>query len=195
MKRFLILFLLLIFFSFSLFCYSTTPIVEYVEVEVPVYIPVYVEKPIYKEVEKLVEVEVPVYQEFMSAEDFELLCQLIYYEAGSENTTDEDRVLVGNVALNRLDLNYRGAETLEEVIRSKGQYTVSNKISSNTNKSIPMSSILAAYKLACGERFCPENVIYQSQGKQGDGVWKKVGKHYYCYDNNYSQKEVQDENE
>lgn len=138
-------------------------------------------------VEKEVEVikEVPVYTEAstMSERDFFLLCQLIYYEAGSPNTSNLDRTLAGNVSLNRLGCSYRGAKSLEDVIYAKGQYSTSGKITDNEHISIPMSSVLAAYRLAIGNRYCPSNVIYQSQSKQGDGVWQKVGHHYYCYEN------------
>lgn len=48
---------------------------------------------------------------------------------------------------------------------------------------IPLSTALAAYRLAIGNRYCPNNVIYQSQTRQGDGVWLKEGEHYYCYEN------------
>lgn len=146
---------------------------------------IYVDNIIEKEVEVEVIKEVPVYTEAeaMSEEDFFLLCQLIYKEAGSPKTSNLDRTLVGNVALNRLDCNYRNATTLREVIYSKGQYTTAPAITNNEHVQIPMSSVLAAYRLAIGNRYCPNNVIFQSQGKQGDGVWKKVGHHYYCYSN------------
>ncbi len=138
-----------------------------------------------KEVEVEVIKEVPVYTEAeaMSEEDFFLLCQLIYKEAGSSRTSNFDRTLVGNVALNRLACNYRGADTLKEVIYSRGQYTTARSITKNEHVEIPMSSVLAAYRLALGNRYCPNNVIFQSQSRQGSGTWKKVGNHYYCYSN------------
>ena len=77
------------------------------------------------EVEKEVEIikEYPVYLPYdkaLSEKDFALLCELIFLEAGSSNTSDLDRVLVGNTALNRVLCNYRGASSLEEVIHSPG---------------------------------------------------------------------------
>lgn len=121
----------------------------------------------------------------LTEEDFSLLCQLIYLEAGSENTTDLDRKLVGNVALNRVFNNYRNATSLKEVVFAAGQYSTASQIDlTDPSIEIPLSSVLAAYQLAIGNRYCPNNVIYQSQYKQGDGVWIKVNNHYYCYDKN-----------
>lgn len=137
------------------------------------------------EVEKEIIREIPTYvaADAMSEYDFLLLCELIYLEAGSENTSDLDRVLVGNVALNRLASNYRSAATLEEVIYSPGQYSTASEITHEKTTMIPLSTALAAYRLAIGNRYCPNNVIYQSQMRQGDGVWLKEGEHYYCYEN------------
>ena len=137
------------------------------------------------EVEKETIREIPTYvaADAMSEYDFLLLCELIYLEAGSENTSDLDRVLVGNVALNRLASNYRSAATLEEVIYSPGQYSTASEITYEKTTMIPLSTALAAYRLAIGNRYCPNNVIYQSQTRQGDGVWLKEGEHYYCYEN------------
>lgn len=91
------------------------------------------------EVEKEIIHEVPIYvaADVMSEHDFLLLCELIYLEAGSESTSDLDRVLVGNVALNRLTSNYRSAATLEEVIYSSGQYSIASQITHEKNYDDP----------------------------------------------------------
>lgn len=141
------------------------------------------------EVEKEVEIikEYPVYLPYdkaLSEKDFALLCELIFLEAGSSNTSNLDRVLVGNIALNRVLCNYRGASSLEEVIHSPDQYSTVKRITQDEETMIPLSTAIAAYRLAIGNRYCPNNVIYQSQYKQGDGVWIKVNNHYYCYDKN-----------
>ena len=144
---------------------------------------IHIEEEVKVEIEKEVIKEIPVYTEAeaLSEEDFFLLCQLIYREAGSPKTSNLDRTLVGNVALNRVDCNYRKAETLKDVIYTKGQYSTASVLTDNEHIQIPMSSVLAAYRLAIGNRYCPNNVIFQAQWEQGDGVWKKVNNHYYCY--------------
>lgn len=113
---------------------------------------------------------------FYISSDLVLLSKVIYAECEYGNI--EDALLVGNVVLNRVANGTMG-NTIKSVIYRKGQYP---SIYSTKFKSEPPEwAINCAKRLLNGERFCPSNVIWQSQSRQGDGLWKKVGVHYYCY--------------
>jgi spore germination cell wall hydrolase CwlJ-like protein len=111
-------------------------------------------------------------------EEFNLLCKVIYAEATETTENKElDNLLVGNVILNRI-LDERLGNSIKSVIYRKGQYAC---LTSSKFKQEPSElAINSAKRLLAGERFCPTNVIWQSQSIQGK-IFKKVGKHYYCY--------------
>lgn len=104
-----------------------------------------------------------------------LLAKLIYLENGSN--TDLAQLLTGNVVLNRV-ASSKYPNTIKGVIYQKGQYSVTSKINETTPSD---RAIKNAKRLLSGERFCPENVIYQSRFKQGSGVYKKINGEYFCY--------------
>lgn len=104
-----------------------------------------------------------------------LLAKLIYLENGSN--TDLAQLLTGNVVLNRV-ASSKYPNTIKGVIYQKGQYSVVSKINETTPSD---RAIKNAKRLLSGERFCPENVIYQSRFKQGSGVYKKINGEYFCY--------------
>jgi len=111
-----------------------------------------------------------------SSSDRELLARIINAEAGGSSV--EDQMLVGNVVLNRVN-SEKFPDTIREVIYQRGQYSPTwngaiNKIPTET-------AYACADRLLAGERLAPSNVVFQAQFKQGSGVWKKVGNHYYCY--------------
>lgn len=112
-----------------------------------------------------------------SEQDLNFLARIIYAEA--RGSTEEDMLLVGNVVLNRV-ISDQYPDTIEKVIFQKGQYSPVK----NGKLSEDYSEVTLGYarRLLEGERFCPDNVVYQSQSKQGSGVWKKVEKHYYCFE-------------
>lgn len=104
-----------------------------------------------------------------------LLAKLIYLENGSN--TDLAQLLTGNVVLNRV-ASSKYPNTIKGVIYQKGQYSVVSKINETTPSD---RAIKNAKRLLSGERFCPENVIYQSRFKQGSGVYEKINGEYFCY--------------
>lgn len=117
--------------------------------------------------------------------DVYLLGKLIYAEAGSDYCPDELQLMVGNVVLNRVENGYWG-DSLEDVIYAPGQYSPTfNKQKWNSIE--PDGRALNnARKLLMGERWCPENVLWQANFKQGNGVyWRWRGPSstmYFCYD-------------
>ena len=112
-------------------------------------------------------------------DDVYLLARLINAEAAHNNILDKQ--YVGAVVMNRLRSRYWG-NTLKGVIYAKGQYACTWNGSRNFRSIPPQDCIDIATALLQGETYgVPSNVIFQAQFKQGTGVWKKVGSHYYCY--------------
>lgn len=109
-------------------------------------------------------------------EELNLLARLIYCEASKTN--EEDMLLVGNVVLNRV-ASSRWANSIKGVIYQSGQYSTVR--SGAINNTPGAKQIAAARRLLNGERFCPPNVVFQAAFVQGNGVWKKVGIHLFCY--------------
>lgn len=112
-------------------------------------------------------------------EDDILLARLIYAEASS--TSEDDMYAVGTVVMNRV-ADKRFPNTLEGVIYQKGQYSCTfNEGNKKFNSEPPERLKEIAREILDGKRTLPENVIFQAQFKQGKGVYKKIGVHYYCY--------------
>lgn len=106
-----------------------------------------------------------------------LLARVIYSEASDKSI--EDRRAVGVVVINRVESSTY-PNTISKVVYQKGQYACIK--GSKFKKTPPQECLDIATQIINGERFgIPNNVIFQSQQKQGLGVWKKIGSHYYCY--------------
>lgn len=124
-------------------------------------------------------------ESILRQEEVILLAKLIHAEAAADNYTD--KCYVGAVVMNRLACGKWG-NTLKSVISARGQY--SSYLNKKFNQYPPEDCIAIAKQLLLGERFgMPANVIFQSGGPQGKGIWKKVynsagnSNHYYCYGN------------
>lgn len=126
-----------------------------------------------------------------SAEDVALLAHIINAEQGiefdDEEKTNKLQIYTGQVVLNRIKQNYRGATTIEEVLYSPGQYACISDCSWDN----PVSE--RAYKnakiLLSGEPYwdiynipkMPEDIIFQAEFSQGSDIWMIVGDTYFCY--------------
>ena len=118
------------------------------------------------------------------------MAAVIYNEAGSDACSDEHRELVGYVVLNRVN-DPRYPNTIRKVIEQPGQYTGVGrggvKFFYRGNSEAEKASKERAYTIAQvvlenrNNIPIPSNVIYQAQGKQGIGVYKKVDNTYFCY--------------
>ena len=116
----------------------------------------------------------------LNQEDVMLLAKVIYAEA-TENPDLRvlDRQCVGAVVMNRLRSGYYGNK-LSSVVYARNQYACI--YSSKFKATPPQECIDIAKYLLNGETYdVPSNVFYQAQFRQGSGLWKKVGVHYYCY--------------
>lgn len=116
----------------------------------------------------------------LNKDDIILLAKVIYAEA-TENPDLRvlDRQYVGAVVMNRLRSGHYGNK-LSAVVYAPNQYSCIYL--SKFKRFPPDECILIAKYLLNGETYgVPSNVFYQAQFRQGSGVWKQVGAHYYCY--------------
>ena len=117
-------------------------------------------------------------------EDLEWLALAIYREAGCNWLSDLHQLLVGNVVLNRV-ASSEFPNTIKGVLTQRGQYPwASNPYSSGTPTERCYEN---ARRLLNGERFCPSNVVFQAQFRQGSGVYLSIydgvlkTTTYFCY--------------
>lgn len=113
-----------------------------------------------------------------SDEELDMLSRIIFAEAGSDWITDEHRLAVGSVVLNRV-ADSRFPNTMREVVFQKGQYACT--WDGNYNKTPNERAINNARYLLENGVTIPTNIVWQSQDRQGKGLWKKIQTHYFCY--------------
>jgi len=112
-------------------------------------------------------------------DDFEvdLLARVLDTEARGEDALD--RYYVGSVVLNRI-ADPRFPDNMYDVIYQKGQYASKSRYYKATT--IPTEETYAiAIDLMTNGPVLPPEVVWQSQRKQGKGVYVKTRVHYYCY--------------
>jgi hypothetical protein len=120
-------------------------------------------------------------------DDLMLLSKIIYAEAGSEWLSDEWKLCVGEVVLNRV-ASPEFPDTIQEVLEQPGQYYGSN--SRYFNRLLPSErSARCAVKLLNGERLLEPSVVFQANFAQGSGTHRAVydrylGWTYFCYSSN-----------
>lgn len=111
-------------------------------------------------------------------EDLYYLSRIIWSEAGSDWCTDEHQLAVGSVVLNRVVSDIY-PDSIKKVVQQRGQYTsYNNRHFRSTPNERTMNN--AIYLLEHGSTI-PKYVIFQSQGRQGNGTWKKIQNQYFCY--------------
>lgn len=117
-------------------------------------------------------------------DDLMLLSKIIYAEAGSYWLSQEWKMCVGEVVLNRV-ASPEFPDTIAEVLAQPGQYYGSN--SRYFNNLLPNeASVEAAVRLLNGERLMDPSVVFQANFKQGSGTHtayhdKYLGWTYFCF--------------
>jgi len=117
-------------------------------------------------------------------EDLMLLSKIIYAEAGSEWLSDEWKMCVGEVVLNRV-ASPEFPDTIKEVLEQPGQYYGAN--SRYFNNILPSERcVRSALRLLNGERLLEPSVVFQANFTQGGGTHKAcydkyLGWTYFCY--------------
>lgn len=128
------------------------------------------------ESESMVVVSTP--QKSYTDNDLYLLSHVINGEAGANWCTDTMRLYSGSVVLNRIK-DSRFPDTIEEVIYQPGQYKCT--WDGNFDKPVTEGSMNAAIYLLENGSQLPENVVFQSEFPQGQGIYTKEMNLYFCY--------------
>lgn len=121
-------------------------------------------------------------------EELEILALIIYQEAGGDACSDDTRLKVGNVFLNRVSSSLF-PDTFYEVATQERQYGslfwTGIKWPDRHTEPEEQHAVERAYKIAerllLGERALPDNVIWQAQFPQGDGTYCYQDGNYFCY--------------
>lgn len=125
--------------------------------------------------------EVKVLEKAVSVDPDELymLSHLLHGECGSDSCPDEMQIATGSVLLNRIESEYF-PNTMKECIFQAHQYSCTRDCGGYWQEPAERTIENARWLLENGSQL-PSNVIFQSQYKQGDGVYQKIGNQYYCY--------------
>ena len=116
--------------------------------------------------------------QWWTEEDYQYLLMIIVGEA--QNCSRQEQMYVGSVVLNRLHSSwFPNQNTIKQVATAKGQYACmwdgnAYKTPTETNKEV-------ALELLKNGSVLPENVVFQALFKQGNGVYCKINKTYFCY--------------
>lgn len=116
-------------------------------------------------------------------DDLYWLAVAINKEAGCNWLSDTHQLLVGNVILNRV-ASSSYPNTIYDVLHQQGQYPWATRGSYSEPTSRALEN---AQRLLDGERFCPDNVVYQSTATQGSGTYTSIYDStlgtttYFCY--------------
>ena len=120
----------------------------------------------------------------ISFNDLFLLSKIMTAEAGSSWLSDEWKMAVGEVLLNRV-ASPEFPNTIADCIYQPGQYY--SKSSSYFKKLIPYErEVYLAWRLLNGERHLVPSVVFQANFTQGSGTFiiykdKYLGKTYLCF--------------
>lgn len=135
------------------------------------------------EISAAVDVRAPTIDE----DDLDMLACTIYVEAGGDACSDETRMMVGNVVLNRVaHPDFPG--TIEEVLLQPGQYNTFSWTGivwpARATSDVELHAVDRAYECARrlleGERVFDESVIWQSNVFQGTEVVSYQDGIYFC---------------
>lgn len=121
-------------------------------------------------------------------DDLFCMAAAIYNEAGGDMCSDETRLLVGYVILNRVN-SPRFPNTIREVLEAKRQYGefywTGVKFADRSSKPEEQHAVKRAYEIAkrvlTEPSPIPKTVVFQAEFKQGTGVYKYQDGIYFCY--------------
>ena len=116
-------------------------------------------------------------------EELYLLAKIMYAEAGSNWLSDEWKMCVGEVVLNRV-MSPEFADTIKDVLEQPGQYYGKNNGYFN-NLRPDERCVRLALRLLEGERQMDPSVVFQANFRQGSGVHTAfhddyLGWTYFC---------------
>lgn len=119
--------------------------------------------------------------------ELEYLALVIYQEAGGDIYSDDTRLMVGTVVMNRV-ADPRFPDTIFDVILQRGQYGrlhwTGPTWPSRRWDPLEAHAVERAYDIAerimNGERALPKDVVYQSEYIQGTEIVVHQGGFYFC---------------
>lgn len=119
--------------------------------------------------------------------ELEAMAIVIYQEAGGDACSDETRIMVGNVVMNRV-ADERFPDTIEEVLLAKQQYGRLHWTglvwAERASKPEEAHAVERAYDCAKrvleGERPLPDDVIWQAEFVQGTEIVAQQDGFYFC---------------
>ena len=119
-------------------------------------------------------------------EELEMLAIVIYQEAGADYISDETRLMVGTVVMNRIQ-DERFPDTMHGVLTQKSQYghlhwtgvVWPDRASYPSEAHAVERAYTIAERILNGERALPEDVVFQSEYIQGEIVAQQDG-FYFC---------------
>lgn len=117
--------------------------------------------------------------------ELEMMALVIYQEAGSDSCSDETRIMVGNVVMNRV-ADSRFPNTIEEVLLQKAQYGRlhwTGLVWADRAEHEP-EAVERAYRCAervlNGEKLLPDDCVWQAEFRQGSEVVAESAGFYFC---------------
>ena len=121
-----------------------------------------------------------------TAEELDMLALVIYQEAGADYCSDDTRLMVGTVVMNRI-ADPRFPDTMHEVVTEKRAYGLLHwtgavwptRASHHTEAHAVERAYTIAERILQGERALPEDVIFQSEYIMGEIVAHTDGM-YFC---------------
>lgn len=120
-------------------------------------------------------------------EELDMLALVIYQEAGADACSDDTRLKVGTVVMNRVaDSRFPG--TLYEVLTQPSQYgrlhwtglVWPERASTEAEAHAVKRAYDCAERILMGERFLPEDVVFQAEFTQGTEVVAHQEGFYFC---------------
>lgn len=120
-------------------------------------------------------------------DELDLLALVIYQEAGGDYFSDETRLMVGTVVMNRI-ADPRFPDTMYGVLTQEAQYGTlhwtgpvwPSRASHATEAHAVERAYAIAERILLGERALPDDVIYQAEFAQGTEVVAYQEGMYFC---------------
>ena len=121
-----------------------------------------------------------------TTEELDMLALVIYQEAGADYCSDDTRLMVGTVVMNRI-ADPRFPDTMREVVTEERAYgrlhwtgaVWPERASHQTEAHAVERAYTIAERILLGERTLPEDVIFQSEYIMGEIVAHSDGM-YFC---------------
>lgn len=120
-------------------------------------------------------------------EELDMLALVIYQEAGADTCSDDTRLKVGSVVMNRV-ADDRFPASIYEVITEEAQYgrlhwtgpVWPERASTELEAHAVERAYDCAERILQGERFLPEDVVWQAEFVQGTEIVSHQDGFYFC---------------